>query len=194
MIDFIFTPDDEEFLVDVPAIEMEPPCENSPSDQLRRINARVEMINTLDDTVHLGGRLSGLVTSAQWEVMDHDLADSGDRYDGDAADLGRVADELMDEFDEAIAALLLTRLTLDEKWRGYRLARELVRQVLEILGLLPQQTIVVFRPEPLTPDGPMELGSDRDVALARLCAANEEQGFKRWRSGPVWWLPLNASR
>ncbi|MFE5775528.1 hypothetical protein [Brachybacterium sp. NPDC056505] len=194
MSDTIFTPDDEEFLVDVPSVEVELPSDISPHNELRRFSAWVEMINSFDDQVHLAGRIHGLVTTAHWDVTDHELAFSGDQYDDDAAELGKEADALLDRFDEPTAAVLMTRLTLEEKWRGYRLSKELVPQVLEIFGLLPQQTIVVFRPEPLTPEGPMEWGPERDAALARLCHAYEDQGFRRWRTGPVWWLPLDAER
>lgn len=33
-----------------------------------------------------------------------------------------------------------------------------------------------------------------EASLAQMCHAYEEQGFRRWRDGHVWWLPLDAER
>jgi hypothetical protein len=78
-------------------------------------------------------------------------------------------------------------LRLDPKWRGNRLTKVIIDDLLDVLRLDSCQTLVVMQPEPqLEEGGQMDPGADRDRAMRRLHAAYREAGFEPWVKGKVW--------
>ncbi len=79
---------------------------------------------------------------------------------------------------------------LDPKWRGNRLSGVIIMDLLDLLRLPLDSTVVVLQPEPQKPTGgPYADGPERDEALARLTMAYQAGGLERWRTTAVWWWP-----
>lgn len=155
---------------------------------LRRFTA--DVLVCVEEDEHPAGRITGYVVAAHWDREHYDLRDAGDRYDGDAELLGSAADAVLDEFEHLETALLVRLMVLDKDSRGDRLARDIVVETMDVLGLDIDQTAVVLVPEPMTPAGVLEPGPARDQAVARLRAAYAHEGFEPWPgSDRVWWLP-----
>lgn len=159
-----------------------------PDDVLRRFNT--DVLVCVEEDEHPAGRITGYVVAAHWDREHHDLRDAGDRYDGDAELLGSAADAVLDEFEHVTTALLVDLVILDKQWRGHRLARDIVVETMDVLGLDIDQTALVLVPEPMTPTGALDPGPARDQAVARLQSAYLDEGFEPWPgSARVWWLP-----
>lgn len=128
-----------------------------------------------------------------WSVLDEDLADAGDAISYDAAQLGSAAAAIQDAYPDNLvdAALLIDRMSLKPNWRGKRLSRVIIADLMALLRFDPESTVVVLQPEPQKPEGgPYDDGAERDEAMARLHAAYRESGLVSWRDSVVWWRPF----
>lgn len=128
-----------------------------------------------------------------WSISEEDLADVGDAISYDAEQLGIAAADIIDTHPENFidAALLIDRMYLDPKWRGRRLSGAIITNLMALLRLDPDSTVVVLQPEPQDPNGgPYESGPELDDAMVHLHAAYRASGLEPWRDSLVWWRPF----
>ena len=125
-------------------------------------------------------------------LFEGQVADAGDHYSSDAEVLGSAVDEIIDAcWDcDVDACLMVSLMTMEQSWRGHRLAGGIIHDVMDMLRLDPDSTAVVLIPEPMTPMGPIEPGPERDAAMGRLKAGYRKEGFEPWQDLKVWWRPL----
>ncbi len=157
-------------------------------DVLRQFSA--EVLYHHESDVEAIGQVHGWIG---WSISEVDLADAGDAISGDAEALGVAAVEIIDEYPDTFIddALLIDRMWLDPKWRGRRLSGAIIDDLMGLLRLEPESTVVVLQPEPQDPDGgPYEDGGKRDEAMRRLHAAYRASGLKPWDDSVVWWRPF----
>lgn len=128
-----------------------------------------------------------------WQIEGEDLYDAADAISVDAAPLGAAAVAIIEVHPDAFVdnVLLIDRMYLEPQWRGIRLSGAIITDLLALLRLDADSTVVVLQPEPQKPEGgPYDDGSERDHALARLMAAYRASGLQPWRQTAIWWLPL----
>lgn len=145
---------------------------------------------TTEDGPESIGQVQGWIG---WSIHSEDLADAGDAISVDAERLGATAHDIIDTHYEKFidAALLIDRMHLDEEWRGNRLSQAIIDDLLSLLRLDPEATVVVLQPEPQDSDGgPLDDGPERDQAMSKLQAAYRGSGFVPWAGSDVWWRPF----
>lgn len=164
----------------------------------RATDGGVDVLRQFDGDIkyatYSGPESIGTVTGwIGWNMLDEDVHDVADAISSDAEPLGAAAASIIEAHpDEYLATvLLIDRLHLDERWRGHRLSGRIIDDILALLRLDPESTVVVLKPEPQKPTGgPYGDGSDRDAAMGRLCAAYRESGLEDWGEYGVWWRPF----
>lgn len=156
-------------------------------DVLRQLHVDVECL-TESDTVSIGGIIGWI----GFEIGDEDMADVADAISYDAGVLGAAAADIMERTTIwPRHALLLQHIGLNQKYRGLRLTGEIVQDLMALLRLDRDETLVLFQPEPQRPEGgPYDNGPERDTAMSKLHAAYRASGFQPWRDTLVWWLPI----
>lgn len=157
-------------------------------DVLRQFHASVEYVTeTGSDQI---GTVGGWIG---WQIEGDDLYDAADAISADAEPLGAAAAAIVEAHPDAFidSVLLIDRMHLDPQWRGNRLSGAIIDDLLALLRLEADSTVVVLQPEPQKPTGgPYDDGTERDEALARLTAAYRASGLEPWRQTVVWWRPL----
>lgn len=128
-----------------------------------------------------------------WRIQHEDLAAAGDLHDDDALNLGRAAEQIIDEHPNRFldTVLFIQNMQLEEQCRGFRIAGEVIAELLDVFRLDAAGTVVALIPEPMNPAGTYADWSGRDAAFAKLTAAYAEQGLRRWRDSRVWWRPFD---
>lgn len=157
-------------------------------DVLRQFSAGVDYHgeNGTEDIGHVHGWIG-------WSIFGEDLADAGDAISYDAEGLAVAAVEIIEEHPENVidSVLLIDRMWLEPKVRGRRLSGAIITDLLSLLRLDPESTVVVLQPEPQNPEGgPYDYGDMRDEAMIRLHAAYRDSGLEPWRGSLVWWRPF----
>lgn len=169
------------------------PEEGGPGDVLRRVSGDIMAWDVPEP--EKVGTISAWVC---WPPLWDDLTDAGDRIDDHAYRLGKIADDIVaaNPDEEFESALFLELLFLEARFRGNKLTGSLVADLMTILRLDPDATVVVLFPGPVaSPTVRMDDGPARDVALTKLRGAYRESGFRPWRRGGdgifsgFWWLP-----
>lgn len=125
-------------------------------------------------------------------VAEDNLTDAGDAIDAEAYELAWRADAIIEEVSDEYydEVLLINRITLNKEWRGHKLMRYLVENIIDLLQCEPSWTIAVLYPEPIALDGSgkrLDDGPERDAGMAKLHAACRAGGFQPWGNGTVWW-------
>lgn len=141
------------------------------------------------------GRVQALVG---WSVFEEDLADAGDAISADGEVLGAVAADIIETHSGRIIedVVLIEHLELDPGWRGHRLSGRIIQGLLDLLRFDPAITPVVLIPEPLTLQGRLDPGPERDAALVKLWSGYQAAGFRPWLRGGdggyagAWWRPF----
>jgi len=126
-------------------------------------------------------------------VDDGDLLHAGGALSSDAEQLGAAAAAIIDAHPDAFIdnVLLIDRMHLAPRWRGNRLSGAIIADLMALLRLDADCTVVVLQPEPQeSTGGPIDDGPERDKALARLTSAYRASGLEPWRQSVVWWLPF----
>lgn len=159
----------------------------SDTDVLRRIAATVSLDVPAEETAI--GYLRGLIA---WRCSYTDLWAAGDAVSAEAEVLGHAAGRIrrwLHEHDVEIdTAVMIELLWLRPEVRGHGLTGRIVEELLEVLDLDVDSTLIVLQPEPQQETGgPMPMGPERNAALRRLRRAYERSGFSRWQRTPVWW-------
>jgi len=173
----------------------------------RAVNGGVDVLRefsaSIGYSVEAGLDEIGLVSGwIGWRIDGEDLLDAADAISSDAEQLGSVAVAIIDAHPDAFIdnVLLIDRMHLAPQWRGNRLSGAILADLLSLLRLDADSTVVVLQPEPqqsvLQPEpqqstgGSMDDGAERDKALARLTSAYRASGLEPWRQSVVWWLPF----
>ncbi len=151
------------------------------------------------DSLGTMGRVSGLVgwDAALWGEPGA-LWSTADVISDEVAEHGKQAEQIFDSLLDRDAAdvrhlLILNRVRLHPEYRGRRLLGQIVDNILEILPLEPEQTLVTTWPEPQDPDGHFsDNWPGRGDALVHMRAAHEAAGFQRWRDSRIWWRVGNS--
>jgi hypothetical protein len=136
------------------------------------------------------GAVQGLVAFESTEVQ---LAMAANAISNEALTLAHAADEIrrsLDNYAEVTPStvLLVDLIRIKPQWRGSRICGHIISQLLEVLRLHPETTLVVLEPEPQFEDGArMRRGPQRTAALAHLRETYVNAGFGKWHRGPVWW-------
>lgn len=136
------------------------------------------------------GAVQGLIAFESTEV---ELAMAADAISTEALALAHAADEIrrsLDKYAQATPStvLLVDLIRIKPQWRGSRICGHVISQLLEVLRLDPEATLVVLEPEPQFEDGGrMRKGPQRTAALTSLRETYAEAGFGKWHRGPVWW-------
>lgn len=159
----------------------------------RPIDGGIDVLRQLQVDIEYGDEsIGGIIGWIGFEIGDEDMQDAGDAISYDAEALGVAAADIMERTTIwPRHALLLQHIGLREEYRGHRLTGVIVKDLMALLRLEPDETLVLFQPEPQRPEGgPYENGPERDAALTRLEAAYRASGFERWRDSLVWWLPI----
>lgn len=164
------------------------------SNRLRWFRASVSLQNCEHpEPVDLGA-ITGWMTR---DVYAGGLYEAADSISADAEPLGAVAEQIVDAHPAEYVAcvIMIDRMRLEDAWRGRRLTGIMTANLMDLLQLEPGTTVVVLQPEPQKPGvGPMDYGSERDAAMARLQGAYRKSGFEPWREGDVWWMPFDKAR
>ena len=130
------------------------------------------------------------------QIHDEDLFDAADAIDTDASYLGAVASAIINAhpFSFFENALLVDRMYLNKKWRGNRFTSAIIHDLLALLRLDFDSTVVVLQPEPQQPDGgPYDNGAERDRAMLKLQKAYLASGLQPWKDTDVWWLEQSTN-
>lgn len=128
-----------------------------------------------------------------WGIADEDIQDCADAISADAEILGSAAADIMSKRSDLWidAVLLIDRIFVEERYRGNRLTKTIIADVMSLFRLPEESTLVVLQPEPQGPDGGyMPDGVDRDGAMRKLCDAYRESGLESWSGSSVWWRPI----
>lgn len=131
-----------------------------------------------------------------WCIQHEDLAAAGDLYDDDALNLGRAAEQIIDEHPSRFidTVLFIQNMQLEEQCRGFRIAGEVIAELMDVFRLDAAGTVVALIPEPMNPAGTYAGWPGRDAAFAKLTAAYAALGLRRWSDGPVWWQPFGEEQ
>lgn len=176
-------------LIDVSVSIRRPP--DGGVDVLRQFEAVITYCSE-DDEVEIGS-VRGWIG---WRIDEEDLYEAADAISSDSEALGSTAVEIIQENPDAWIddVVLIDRMHLEPEWRGHRLSGAVIDELLALLRLDPESTVVVLQPEPQRPaGGPYRRGAQRDGAMAKLTSAYRKSGLLPWREGPVWWRPLGPS-
>lgn len=158
------------------------------ADVLRQLDVEVAYEAEAEDVVL--GHVSGWIG---WNISDEDVYEAADAISSDAATLGAAASEIMRERSTLWidTVLLLDRIFIKPEYRGNRLTGPIVTNILHLLRLDHETTLILMFPEPQRPEGgPMPEGPEREAALDRLLKAYRTSGFEPWATSGVWWMPL----
>jgi len=159
-------------------------------DVLRSFQADVMVHDVEAGQLSRIGAVQGLIAFESTQV---ELAKAADALSPDALTLAQAADQIRRSLDNYAEATPSTVLLVDLIWikqqgRGSRICGHIITQLLAVLRLSPEATLVVLEPEPQFEDGGrMRKGPSRTAALASLRETYVDAGFGRWHRGPVWW-------
>ncbi|CAM3466722.1 N-acetyltransferase [Isoptericola cucumis] len=179
-----FDPDDTDFFVRITSIDRP---EADADVFLRQFSAVVTAYDALR-TVEIG-TVRGWIG---WDALKEDVHDAADAVSTDAETLGATAAHIIRVHPEQWidTVVLVDRMHLDPQWRHQRLSGRILADLLDLLRLDRDSTVVVLQPEPQkATGGPYEDGPERDAALGSLQRGYASSGLEAWRGGAVWWWP-----
>ncbi|WP_051136683.1 hypothetical protein [Luteimicrobium xylanilyticum] len=127
-----------------------------------------------------------------WGALDEDVQDAADAISSDAEALGATAAQIIGAHPEqwVDSVVLVDRMHLEPRWRHQRLSGRILADLIDLLRLGRDSTVLVLQPEPQKPSGgPYDDGAKRDAALHSLRRSYANSGLEAWRDGDVWWWP-----
>jgi hypothetical protein len=160
-----------------------------PQGELRDFEAAIEVATeTGDESLVIGG-ISGCLS---WSAWLPDLADNS-RMVGSFAEIIAAAVEMGDmmptEPETRIeSALIITSFWLEPQWRGNRLSRRIFGELIDLLLLTPESTLVVTYLEPQSNPASTQALSAHHETPHMLQDAFRQAGFERWRQSNAWWM------
>jgi hypothetical protein len=116
-----------------------------------------------------------------WRIVGENVAGAGDDTSTEIAPIADTAQRILTRrLAEGVwidTLLVVALLPLDERWRGLRLTKTIIGNLMNVLRLDPGATLVVLHPQPQRPGGgPMDEGPERDAAMLRLQHAYKMAG------------------
>lgn len=160
---------------------------DDPLGVLKQFRARFSTYDDADDEQDVGS----LVGWIGWRVLDEDVADAADAISSDAAYIGYVAAQLLeDDANDSLIedVVLIDRMWIEPEFRGRGLLGNLVDRLIVGLRLHVDGCFVVTEPEPQQRSGgPYPDGPTRDRAMAGLLRSLRSAGFTEWTDGRAHW-------
>jgi hypothetical protein len=87
---------------------------------------------------------------------------------------------------EIDTALIIDNLWLEPSWQGNRLCRRIIEELIDLLLLTPESTLVLtYLVEPSKPTLSLGARHDTQHTLRNACA---RAGFEQWRQSNTWWM------
>ena len=155
----------------------------APDGTLRRFEAEVE-VGPLSGEVLAIGRIEGWFS---WEAWLPELLDNGHVAGSIAETMALVAVEIGERIgrlpeSRIEAVVMIDRLELVPEWRGNLLGRRIVEQLIDLMLLAPETTLVLAHVAP-------GIGPDASPSLHR---AYGSYGLEQWQGGGVWWARIDG--
>jgi hypothetical protein len=160
-----------------------------PHGELRCFEAAIEVTTeTGDESLVIGG-ISGCLG---WSAWLPDLADTG-RMVGSFAEIIAAAVEIGDLVPTGPetrieTALIITSFWLEPPWRGNRLSRRIFGELIDLLLLTPENTLVVTYLDPQSNPANTQALSAQHETPHTLHDAYRQAGFEQWRQSNAWWM------
>ncbi|WP_148061600.1 hypothetical protein [Cellulomonas sp. PhB143] len=127
-----------------------------------------------------------------WDALDEDVHGAADAVSSDAEALGATAADIIAAYPErwVDTVVLVDRMWLEPRWRHHRLSGRILADLVYLLRLDRDSTVIVLQPEPQREEGgPYEYGPKRDAAMAALRSGYANSGLEPWRGGDRCWWP-----
>ena len=147
----------------------------APDGALRNFDAEVELADEVTGARRVVATISGWLG---WQAWLPELVDSGPPIAAAAASMAAAAIDVTDRLtlqpDTHIEAVLMVdQLTLVPKWVGTGMGRRIVEQLIDLLLLTPETTLVLSH-------------IDRPASVYR------NAGFEQWRDSGIWWARMGG--
>jgi len=92
------------------------------------------------------------------------------------------------------AAIIITSCWLEPRWRGNHLSRRIFDQLIDLLLLTPESTLVITYLEPQPNPVSTHTTDGHHAGTYALEDACREAGFEQWRHSNAWWIrPSNPT-
>lgn len=166
----------------------------APNGELRDFEADIEATIETGGENSVIGRIRGCLTWSAW------LPDLTDRsrsihFPEIVAATIEICDLFTEQESRIDAALIIEHVWLVPEWRGSRLSRRILEQLIDLLLLTPENTLVIACLEP--PPNPtntltyaLDHHNDTDN---KLNDAYRQAGFQQWDRTSAWWLRPNSA-
>jgi hypothetical protein len=147
----------------------------APDGALRNFDAGVELVDEVTGAGTAIGAISGWVG---WQAWLPELVDSGQPIGTMAGLMAAaaidVSDRLAEQPDTSIEAVLMVdQLTLIPQWVGTGMGRCIVEQLIDLLLLTPETTLVLAH-------------------LDRPASVYRNAGFEQWDETGIWWARMGG--
>lgn len=182
--DFVDDPDDDFVHISIDHVTLSRQLDGGVNDALRPFHADITVHHGYSSDVCVIGRIAGYITRSGYGI---DLEVAGDYYNDDAQTLGSAANAIRDSMEDEIltTVVMLTSITIDPPFRGHKLTATALAELINLLDLPAQESFLVLQCEPMTAQGRLGLGPQRDQAQARLRAHYKSCGFRVWSEEEV---------
>jgi len=162
---------------------------DDPDGELRDFEAAIEATTeTGDESLMIGG-ISGCLSWSAWLT---DMSDNSSTV-GSFAEIIAAAVEIGNTIPTGPettiqAALIITSFWLEPQWRGNHLSRRIFDQLIDLLLLTPECTLVItyLEPQP-NPTNTPATAAHHETAHT-LQDAYRQAGFEQWRHSNAWWI------
>jgi hypothetical protein len=163
----------------------------APRGELRDFEADIEATSESGgERVVIGGisgRLSWLAWLSELSATSRTVGSTAEMI-GAALAIGDLL--AVDAESRIEAALIIDNLWLEPSWQGNRLSRRIIEELIDLLLLTPESTLVLtYLGEPFTPALTHGARQDTEHTLRDAC---ERAGFERWRQSNTWWMHPNS--
>ena len=165
---------------------------DAPQSALRNFEAPVEGWTRGADDTSVIGSISGCLSWLSWlpEVTEDSRRLGGLLAVIEAAiEIGAMVSTDPELRIEAV--LIVKRAWLEPEWRGHGLGRWIAEQLIDLLLLTPETTLVVAYLNPDS-DAPNAPGTGPDSGSSAMpCSLQDayaDAGFEQWRDSAAWWL------
>jgi GNAT superfamily N-acetyltransferase len=148
---------------------------DAPDGALRSFDAEVELADDVTGVRAVFGAISGWLG---WRAWLPELVDSGQPIGTMAGLMAAAAIDVSDRLAERPdihieTVLMVDQLTLVPKWVGTGMGRRVVEQVIDLLLLTPETTLVLAH-------------------LDRAAGVYRNAGFEQWQDSGIWWGRLGG--
>jgi hypothetical protein len=163
----------------------------APRGELREFEADIEATTESGgESLVIGGisgRLSWLAWLSELSATRRTVGSTAEMVGAALAigDLLAVRDESRIE-----TALIIDNLWLEPSWQGNRLSRRIIEELIDLLLLTPECTLVLtYLGKPFTPALTTGARQGTQHTLRNAC---ERAGFEQWRQSKTWWMHPNS--